>query len=264
MVLAPNVLNPAPRCVDSAPMAAPRSTRPREQLPGGWGTMAGEVGRFASRRSSVCGFDVVGTHTGTSPGRRAPSDARSRFRDESGFGLVEVLVALLLLAVVSVPTAYALTGAMGSTSYARSRIVASQLANQAIEQVEALPFADVASGLTSSEVTASQYLEHVPQSTTSPSYWIYAPTGEVVPTAGTSATGPPLVPCSSSVTENGVTYTVDTYPMDYQDTSPPSPGAPPPMMRVASVVHWTFSSQPETLSDQTLLYPPASPTLAGQ
>ena len=223
MVLAPNALNPAPRCVDSAPMAAPRSTRPREQLPGGWGAMAGEVRRFASRRPAVGGFDVVGTHTGTSPGRRVASDARSRLRDESGFGLVEVLVALLLLAVVSVPTAYALTEAVAATSYGQSRQVAAQLVNQGLQQAEAdYPLSPGSSSGPSTTANGVTY------------------------TVSTTTTK-----CTSSGTSSSL--------FSGTSSSLLSGTSPSPMYDVVVVVTWTFSGHTASLSGQTLVFPPGGP-----
>lgn len=61
-----------------------------------------------------------------------------RASDDSGLSLIEVLVAMMVFAIISIGIAYSLTSALAMTSDARSREVAANLAAQDIDLVRAV------------------------------------------------------------------------------------------------------------------------------
>lgn len=61
-----------------------------------------------------------------------------RLADESGFSIMEVLVALIVFAVLAVGIAYSLTNALVLTNEARSREVAIHLASQEVDKLRSL------------------------------------------------------------------------------------------------------------------------------
>src|SRR3954463_5748862 len=74
--------------------------------------------------------------------------------DERGFTLVELVIASGLMAMVMASLAFTATMAFGDTALSRNRTVASDLANQALEQVRALPYETVALGLSTTDLAA--------------------------------------------------------------------------------------------------------------
>ncbi|MHB1822473.1 MAG: type IV pilus modification PilV family protein, partial [Acidimicrobiales bacterium] len=172
---------------------------------------------------------------------------------ESGLALLEVLVAGSLLLVTSLPVALALDSSIKVASYAQQRLVASQLAGQAMQEVESLPYSDVARGLDPSQVAASTD----PNLHESNGVWTYVPTGQIVPTSNSSTDEPPLVPYRTSTTENNVTYTVATYPMDV------TTGANALIQVVVDVSWRLHGGAPSHLAGETLVYGPTSSAQVG-
>jgi prepilin-type N-terminal cleavage/methylation domain-containing protein len=66
---------------------------------------------------------------------------------ESGFTLIELMMALLVMTIVVTSLAYVLTNALIDTAYARQRATAVTLANQTVEELRALPWATLENGL---------------------------------------------------------------------------------------------------------------------
>ena len=68
---------------------------------------------------------------------------RALVRSESGFGLVEVVLAMTLLLVVSTSLGGVLTSAVGSHKLSRDRSLAEQAALSQIEKIRATPYSSV-------------------------------------------------------------------------------------------------------------------------
>src|SRR5687767_360634 len=78
---------------------------------------------------------------------------RRRQLGEQGFSLIELVVATGVMALVMSGLAFLGTAAFGDIAVARSRQTASSLANEALEQVRALPYDTVALGLNTTELS---------------------------------------------------------------------------------------------------------------
>lgn len=72
---------------------------------------------------------------------------RTRLRGEDGFSMVEMLVAITILAIVLAFTAGGVTSALGLTRTNRSRTVAANLATEQMELQRSLPFAEHVEGI---------------------------------------------------------------------------------------------------------------------
>lgn len=83
--------------------------------------------------------------------------ARPRSRDgvETGFSLVEVMIAMLVLVTVMFSLTYVLVNSLADTAYARQRSQATNLANQIIEQVRALPWSTIEQGMSATDILTS-------------------------------------------------------------------------------------------------------------
>jgi prepilin-type N-terminal cleavage/methylation domain-containing protein len=80
--------------------------------------------------------------------------APRRLRDgvEEGFSLVEVMVAMMVLVVVMFSVTYVLVNSLADTAYARQRSEATNLANQTIEEIRALPWSTINQGMTATDL----------------------------------------------------------------------------------------------------------------
>jgi type II secretory pathway pseudopilin PulG len=78
--------------------------------------------------------------------RSASAPARCRVADERGFTIIEVLVAASLLVIGVLATAALGTQAWSTTSATKNREGATNLARQVLDNVESVPYADVATG----------------------------------------------------------------------------------------------------------------------
>jgi type II secretory pathway pseudopilin PulG len=81
--------------------------------------------------------------------------ARFTLASEAGFTLIEVIVAAGIMLTVLLALAYTTTVALSYTSFSRQRQGASGLMNQAMEQVAALPFTTLESGLDNTDLANS-------------------------------------------------------------------------------------------------------------
>ncbi len=183
--------------------------------------------------------------------------------------IIELMIALMILTIAVAGLAYTDTLGMVDTAYATQRQSATGLANQAIEQVRALPFSTVAAGLSTCDPTFSTD----PNITTAPnpsgSGTIYEFNGEEIPVytpAAASCPGTVVAPLNPHVV-SGIrvgtnTYTVSTY-ITYAQGPPPlnTPSAPSsvPVFRATAVVTWVNPQRhglvPQ-VQNQTLIYSP--------
>lgn len=166
------------------------------------------------------------------PSDEAGSESHWGQRSERGVGLVEVMLALTLLAGSGGVTMHALTTSTNVSYQGNQRVVASELASQALAQVEVLPYADVEEGLSQQELSTSQN----PLLSYEDGHWVYVPNGEVVPDRNPASSEPPLVPYEENFLKGGVDYQVATYPMVVS-------GNQPPFMRVVVWVTWGPQAQ---------------------
>lgn len=80
--------------------------------------------------------------------------ARRRSGDgiEQGFSLIEVMVAMLVLVIVMFSLTYVMVNSLADTAYARQRSEATNLANQTIEEIRALPWTTIEQGMTATDL----------------------------------------------------------------------------------------------------------------
>ena len=80
---------------------------------------------------------------------------RSRLRDQAGMTLVEVLIAALVLIVGLAGAFEALAGAQTGTTTAEREAVMAQAGEQALQAIEALPYADIADKSTPTKTSST-------------------------------------------------------------------------------------------------------------
>ncbi|MGH9291625.1 MAG: type IV pilus modification PilV family protein [Acidimicrobiales bacterium] len=146
-------------------------------------------------------------------------------RDDAGLSIIEVVIAMSLIAVVLLGAEWGVIGSMSAASLSKEHSVATALASATMAQVVALPFPDLQSGLNPSAETLSTD----PNISVSGSTYTLRLNGATIPTTNTNPSDPPLVPHSSTVTE-GITYDISTYPT----VSSSAPG----LVTVVVVVSW--------------------------
>jgi prepilin-type N-terminal cleavage/methylation domain-containing protein len=151
--------------------------------------------------------------------------SRRRVRREEGFTLIELMIALGVILVALIAMAYTVTSSLSNVAYARQRDAANSLADQTIEQMRALPFATIQSGLDNTDLatTTDPNIEQ-PGTNGCPAGWYcYKVTpsasqcpsgvpsyGERIP-HGTNPAIAPLVPHQQTQTVGPTTYTVSVY-----------------------------------------------------
>lgn len=208
------------------------------------------------------------------PAARGSRDGASRAPrgGEAGIGLVEVLVAVLLLGLASSFAAQSLMTSASADAGDQGRLAAAQLAASALAEVEALPYSEVAQGL--SQSTSSTGTATLDGSSTAAAgdlpleqgpggCWYYGTgTSWVVPADAANTTLPPLVPYASTVSEDGTTYMVATIPMVPVDGSATSTctaeqhdstDAEAPVTVLVDV-SWVLGGHRQALTQQTVLY----------
>ena len=128
--------------------------------------------------------------------------------DESGFSLIEVVLAVGLLATIVSTLAHGMIDGLSVVTFARQRDIATSLANEALEQVRALPFSEVVMG--NDDLAAGT--DPLITSTGSGASLAYQFRGRTISrTAVTSR--PPLVPHQTTVAPEptGTTYVTSVY-----------------------------------------------------
>lgn len=127
---------------------------------------------------------------------------------EDGFGLLEVVVALALFAVVLLAADSGSVVSTTAAEAAKQRSVAASLITDDIASVDALKFGDVLTGLNPSVDTLTK--DH--NITVSGSTYTFTPTGATLLTTNSNTSEAPIVPHLSSVPVGGTNYEVATYP----------------------------------------------------
>ena len=165
------------------------------------------------------------------------------------------MVASMVILIVMAALAYVTSSALVGVAFAKQRQTADQLLGKTMEQVRALPFSSVASGLSDNDSTVSSD----GNISVSGSTWTYAGSNETIPHASVavSPAQAPFLPHQTTTTLNATTYTIDAYPTVYSSAS----GA----YRVTAIVSWVRSFKTgvsHQVSGQTIVYSPASGCLA--
>jgi prepilin-type N-terminal cleavage/methylation domain-containing protein len=172
--------------------------------------------------------------------------------EESGFTLVELMVAIGVILVSLLALAYTAGLAFTDEALARQRQSATGLASQAIEQARALPFDTLAKGL-SSNPASDGTISTDPAITTCGTDKCY--NGEPIPQSNYSAGTviKPLVPHTQTFTVGPTAYTVKTYVTFYQGNKTSN------TFRVTAVVTWTATERAtasHTTQIQSVFYSP--------
>ena len=169
------------------------------------------------------------------------------------------MIAITVLTTAMVGIGSVLGTQMLSVTSSSTWKVATDLLNQAMEEVRALPDSTLASGIT--DLTSCD--SSVPGGTTpdaniktSGTTWTFAPNNETIPHGDLACTGsqpatiPPLIPHQTKTTLNHLTFTVGVYP------TIPS-GLATGILRVTAIVSWKRIGLVgvHQLSAQTLVYP---------
>ncbi len=189
------------------------------------------------------------------PRRSAPE------HDQGGFAVLEVLIAATVLVTVLVGIGSVLAAQVFSVTRSTSWKVGNALLNQAMEEVRALPYTNVASGLSdittcdTTVPTAAQPDANI-QTTPGSATWTFALNNETIPHADLTCTSPqpsqvpPLIPHETTTTINNLPFTVAVYP------TIPS-GMPSGIVRVTAIVSWKRIGLVgvHQISAQTLVYP---------
>lgn len=158
--------------------------------------------------------------------------------DDGGFGLIEILVAIIIFAIVLVVVLRASIVTMSTTAAQKERAVATSLMTETISQATVLGYSALSLGLSSNDVSGDTHLSScggIPASCTytSPSGRTY-----IVPDDSTRAAGspaePPLFPHVNKVTL-GTTYKITTYPTaEYASSSTSYPG----QIKLIIIITW--------------------------
>ncbi|MDP9342460.1 MAG: hypothetical protein M3Q23_10290 [Actinomycetota bacterium] len=176
-------------------------------------------------------------------------------RDEAGLTLTETMMALGVMFVTLFSLAYTATISYYDTALARQRQSATGLADQAIEQIRALPFDTVKKGLSSNDPTVATD----PDITLCGVNKCYG--GERIPLTGYAA-GTVIKPLVSHQTTSRVgptTYTVLVY-VTYCTAAPTCSTQTSNTFRITTVVTWSAAERRGTshrVQLQTILYSPS-------
>jgi len=170
--------------------------------------------------------------------------------DEAGFTLLELVLACGVLALVLASLAYTGTMAFADAAISRHRTTASNLANEAIEQVRALPYNKVALGLSTTDIATSG------DAAITSVGGVYRFDGERIPNGNNEAVAP-LVPHRASRLLDDMTYTVSAY-VTYLDDDVNSRA-----LRVTVRVSWDSplrAGVQKFVDTQTVVYSPTGGT----
>ena len=157
--------------------------------------------------------------------------------EETGFTLIEVLLAFTIIGVLFFAVEWAAIGSVAASSVAAQRATATSLATQAIAEAQALPFADLQSGLNSCQLYAAMgsWQPEVAKSGTDCTNYTYTLqlSGLSLPILvayGAPSGQQPLVPFSSTVQLGGISYAIGVFPT--------GTGSPPSLVTVTAIVSW--------------------------
>jgi type II secretory pathway pseudopilin PulG len=151
--------------------------------------------------------------------------SRASLRNEEGFSLIELMVALGVILIAVIAMVYTITVSMSNVAYARQRDGANALADRTMEQMRALPFSVIQAGLDNTDLAATTDTNILKsgQSGCPAGAYCYPVTpsasqcpsgvpgyGERIP-HGTNANVTPLVPHQTTQVVGPTTYQISTY-----------------------------------------------------
>jgi prepilin-type N-terminal cleavage/methylation domain-containing protein len=175
---------------------------------------------------------------------RSPRARHRPSSDDRGFTLIEVSVAFALLALLAATMIPVFAGALMQTGASEQRRTATQLMNQAMEAVRALPFSTVANGLDSGDVTSNPD----PLITVAGSTYTFS-NGEEIPHGDLDYTVEPLVPHRSTHSVGDATFTVSVYPTKFEGSST--------TLRITAIVEWEATYKPggrSSIRTESIIY----------
>jgi prepilin-type N-terminal cleavage/methylation domain-containing protein len=132
-----------------------------------------------------------------------------RMRSEGGFTLIELMVALGVVLVALVAMAYLATVGFTDIALARQRQGANSLANQTMEQIRALPFDELRTGLANTDLAGDANITKNGPCAGTGTWFCYA--GEQIPHGARTSNVVPLFPHTQMIPVGKTTYTVRAY-----------------------------------------------------
>lgn len=191
---------------------------------------------------------------------------RARLHAEQGFSLLETVIAITVIFASLVALSYTATAGFGYESLARQRQTATALANGAMEQARGLAYAKVQTGMLTSDLAGDPNIVTGCTGDEAGTYRFLSCAPGTVPGSGekivhsSAAASPtaPLVPHTSTVTENGIAFTVSTYVTNDCPTIDGTVCTSVDPYRITVIVTWTGGrSYPTKLVRlQSLFYSP--------
>lgn len=144
---------------------------------------------------------------------------RARLHAEHGFSLLETVMAITVIFASLLALSYTATVGFGYESLARQRQSATALANGTMEQARGLAYAKIQTGMLTSDLAGDPNIVTGCAGDPADTYRFLSCTPGEVPGSGekivhsSTATNPtsPLVPHTTTVTENGIVFTISTY-----------------------------------------------------
>jgi len=192
------------------------------------------------------------------------SRLRARSNSEEGFTIIEMLVAMMVLAIVMTSLMYVMASSLKQVAFAKQRQTAAALVDKTMEQARALPYSMIQLGLDDHDVTSSSDSNI----SVSGSTYTYTPTGETIvhgnqngnaSCPGATVCQAPLVPHKSTASLNSTAYTISTYVTNFSGST----GA----YRITVVVSWSpsqVSGVSNQVSSQSVIYSPSNGCLSDQ
>lgn len=172
------------------------------------------------------------------------SRPHGRLHDDSGLGLVEVLIGMVITGIVFSALAQTLIGSTRSVGGSQRRLHATQIASETIENIQSLEWSDI--GFYDDQNPPAAPTVDGRQN------WTVVDLGAVTP-----ATAPANLPVpTATVTREGVAYTVDTAVV--WDDVPPTTTAEMVRKRLRVAVSWTAAGRTRTVRASSLVSLPGS------
>ena len=162
---------------------------------------------------------------------------RARLHGEPGFTIIETVMALGVILASLAAVAYTVTSGLTYIAYSRTRIQATGLANEIIEEIRALPYSSIRRGMDADDFGADGNIVYC-----APDYRFESCAGEkiVVSTFTGAYTADWLVPHSGTVDLDGITADWSTYVTNEDIRVNP--------YTVTVIVTWTGGSLPNNPS----------------
>jgi type II secretory pathway pseudopilin PulG len=143
---------------------------------------------------------------------------RARLHAEHGFSLLETVIAITVIFASLLALSYTATVGFGYESLARQRQSATALANGTMEQARGLAYAKIQTGMRTGDLAGDPNVVTGCAGDPAGTYRFLSCSPGTVPGSGekivhspTATNAAPLVPHATTVTQNGITFTIRTY-----------------------------------------------------